>query len=336
MVRNSLIQLVVKEVSLNRSKIKALFVQLPAPRFAFNSPPTNIPLAAGFLAKALESGCPEFEVDILETRIADVYADTGLTERIIEKAPDVLALSLYVWNVERSLFIASNVRRALPNISVVIGGPEVTRDNPWVLSHPAPSAGLFGEGEARICGLLRYLSGPKSALDLPSSFCRRSGELLIDENRPTVWDLEHAGYPYLDGKLKPSSDGTIFIETLRGCPYQCRYCYYHKAFRDIRYHPMAHIERLLDFVYSDESSVSEIYLMDPTFNSSKNFRDILKMIASRRRLKDVRLHTELRARLLNRRRRKPVRGGRTQERRNWYAKRQSCGPGNVRTRDEYG
>jgi radical SAM superfamily enzyme YgiQ (UPF0313 family) len=274
---------------------KVIIVQLPPPRFSFRSSATNIPLAAGFLARTLEKTCPQIEVGILESEVADVYADAGLAQRIIEKAPDILAMSLYVWNVERSLFIASNVRRSLPNICVVIGGPEVTKDNTWVLAHPAPSAGLFGEGEARVCDLVNSVRDPKSRWDIPSSFCRTASGLKINEDYPPVNNLEFLDYPYLDGKLKASLDGTVFLETLRGCPYQCRYCYYHKAFQNIRYHPPATIEKLLDMFYAGDSPVSEIYLMDPTFNSAKNFREILRMIATRRTKKDIRLHTELRA-----------------------------------------
>ena len=279
--------------------VRVLFVQLPPPRFAFQEPPTNIPLAAGFLLAALEApGAEPIDAHILESESADVFADQGLAARIREIQPSVLALTLYVWNVQRSLFLASNVKRALPETRVLVGGPEVTPDNAWVLMHPAVDAGVFGEGESRIVGgLLRLLRSEEGAAG-PGTFQKDRGGLSIDTEMASPWDLSSCAYPYLDGKIGPSRDGTLFLETVRGCPFRCRYCYYHKAFQSIRLHPWNSVQRVLDFAYERDSGIREIYLMDPTFNARRGFRRLLKSMIRRRTSKDIPIHTELRADLL--------------------------------------
>lgn len=317
-----------------------LFVQLPPPRFSFDEPPTNIPLAAGFLLSALNATeRNQFIAEVLHPNVTDVFADQGLLAAILEKEPAAVCFTLYVWNVEKSLFLASNIKRSLPGVFIVIGGPEVTPDNRWVLEHPAVDAGVFGEGESRIGVLLEVgleagivggsslcnVGPPKPSprnsnifrmrgharkgtgscsfdtapgQQIPGIFIKYEGRLHLNSKPAPPWDLAACPYPYLDGSITPSRDGTLFLETVRGCPFRCRYCYYHKAFSDQRFHPAAAVEEVLDFAYSPDSPVAELYLMDPTFNARRGFRDILKSMASRRHRKDIQLHTELRADLL--------------------------------------
>jgi radical SAM superfamily enzyme YgiQ (UPF0313 family) len=276
-----------------------LFVQLPPPRFSFVEPVTNIPLAAGFLASALAAAqIPGLSADILESEVVDVMGDAGLLKAIVARKPSILALTLYVWNVDRSLFLAANVKRMLPETKILVGGPEVTPDNGWLIGHPAVDAGVFGEGESRIRAAVQALLADGAGAPA-GSFFRRPTEAAVDLEVPLPWDLSACRYPYLDSRLAPARDGTIFLETVRGCPFRCAYCYYHKAFARVKFHPSTAIEEVLDFAYSPDSPVREIYLMDPTFNAHKGFRSLLQSIARRRGTKDVALHTELRADLLN-------------------------------------
>jgi Radical SAM superfamily/B12 binding domain len=273
----------------------ALFLQLPPPRFSFEEPPSNIPLAAGFVVAALEASKPQsIRAEILGSEITDVLADQGLSGKVVNRRPAVVALTLYVWNVERSLFVASNIKRQLPSALILVGGPEVTPDNTWVLGHPAVDAGVFGEGESRIAPLLEALGDRRQPLGIPGVFFKDSGGVHVNETPPRTWNLESCPYPYLDGRIGPSRDGTLFLETVRGCPFRCRYCYYHKSFRDVRPHPSASIEKVLDLAYAGDSGVNEIYLMDPTFNAQPGFRDLLRYITLRRGQKELRLHAELR------------------------------------------
>jgi radical SAM superfamily enzyme YgiQ (UPF0313 family) len=273
-----------------------LFLQLPPPRFSFEEAPTNIPLAAGFVLAALDAfGSPGITAKILGPEITDVFADQGLAAKIIEMRPAVVAMTLYVWNVEKSLFLASNIKKRLPSTLIVVGGPEVAPDNKWVMEHPSVDAGVFGEGESRIGPLLAALTLQRSPLGIAGIFYKDSDGVKINEAPVPTWDLRSCPYPYLDGRIGPSRDGTLFLETVRGCPFRCRYCYYHKAFGDVRLHPSASIEKVLDLAYARDSGVKEIYLMDPTFNAQPGFRDLLRSLASRRIQKDIRLHAELRA-----------------------------------------
>lgn len=277
-----------------------LFVQLPPPRFSFRDPPTNIHLAAGFVSAALDVRLGrEISTHIIPPHVVDIYADQGLADAIVAMRPDFVAMTLYVWNVQRSLLLALRVKRALPRTKILLGGPEVTPDNEWVIKHPAADAGVFGEGESRIADVVGMMLSPLGDKDIPGVFFRETECLRINRAHAAPWDLASTNYPYLDGKIGPSRDGTLFLEAIRGCPYRCRYCYYHKALGGIRSHPSESIRKVLDFAYGSKSGVREIYLMDPTFNAGPVFRDMLISMAQRSQSRDIALHAELRADLLD-------------------------------------
>ncbi len=84
-------------------KLHALLVQLPVP----NNPSLNTPLAAGYVkAYAREQGLADsVEITLLPRLLADYAGDALLVEQIVARRPDILGISLYTWNSERSLAI---------------------------------------------------------------------------------------------------------------------------------------------------------------------------------------------------------------------------------------
>lgn len=137
--------------------LHVLLLQLPVP----NNPATNTPLALGYLkAYAHAQGLLRHAtVEILPRALADSAGDAMLVDAIVERAPDVLGMSLYTWNSERSLGIALRAKQRLPSLTVLVGGPEVQRDNTWVLEHPAVDIAAIGEGEQTFAALLRLWAG---------------------------------------------------------------------------------------------------------------------------------------------------------------------------------
>ena len=236
---------------------------------------------------------------VLEESVASVYADSGLVEAVVQRRPSLLALTLYVWNVQRSLLLAARVKARLPDTRVLVGGPEATRDNEWLLRHPAVDAGVFGEGESRIQGVVAALAQGRSLADIPGTFCVQDKARRLNLEEPLPWDLAACSYPYLDRVIGPSRTGTLFLETVRGCPFQCRYCYYHKAYKSVRPHPRRAVEDVIRWAYQPDSQVAELYLMDPSFNLSPHYRDVLRLMAQLRPARDIRGHTELRAEFLD-------------------------------------
>ena len=130
------------------SRLQVLLVQLPIPPPGMQPVHGNIPLAAGYLRlfarrRGLEDA---FAIDILPPPLANTLGDLGLVEEILDRKPWLVGFSCYVWNIERTLWIAQRIKEARPEIYIVLGGPEITPDNAWVLAHPAVDYAVIGEG----------------------------------------------------------------------------------------------------------------------------------------------------------------------------------------------
>jgi radical SAM superfamily enzyme YgiQ (UPF0313 family) len=84
------------------------------------------------------------------------------------------------------------------------------------------------------------------------------------------------------------SDGSVFLELTRGCPYRCSYCYYSRSYKKVREIPF---DRLTD-VIKKRDDISEIYILSPTFDRSADFIKNLETLKGLNH--NVRLHTEMR------------------------------------------
>ena len=138
------------------SRKKLRLVQLPVPPPAALAATGNVPLAAGCLGVAtrVHGFSERVDVEVVAPSITDGTGDTRLAELISADEPDYLGLSLYLWNVDRSLHLAREVKRRSPRTKVLIGGPEVSRDNGWLLKEPGFDIAVAGEGEEALAEIL--------------------------------------------------------------------------------------------------------------------------------------------------------------------------------------
>ncbi len=102
--------------------------------------------------------------------------------------------------------------------------------------------------------------------------------------------------PYLTGALRFDPNFQVHLETMRGCSEKCSYCYYGKNYKTIRRFPH---EQTVDVIRTaSEAGVSEIYIMDPNFQSGPDFAGRLRDIADANHAHTA-IHTELRLEGIN-------------------------------------
>src|SRR5690349_7541895 len=131
------------------SRRKILLVQLPIPPVGPQPIKGNVPLAAAYLKlyarnRGLEDS---FDINLFPPPLANTLGDMALVEAILAREPWLVGFTCYLWNIDRSLWVASEIKRRRPGVRIIIGGPEVTADNDWVLQHPAVDYAAIGEGE---------------------------------------------------------------------------------------------------------------------------------------------------------------------------------------------
>src|SRR4029077_12854570 len=138
---------------------RVVLVQLPIPPVGPEPIRGNVPLAAGYLKLfATKQGLDaHYDIEIFPTVLANTLGDLALAEAILARRPWMVGFTCYLWNIERTLWIAQQIKQRAPEVKILIGGPEVTFDNRWVLDHPAVDLAAIGEGEQTFSELLNAL-----------------------------------------------------------------------------------------------------------------------------------------------------------------------------------
>lgn len=251
-----------------------LLIQLPIPNLNFGKKTGNIPLGAACLKQAAES-VTRTRIDIVPESLSSYMSDKALLDLIDEKKPDILGFSVFNWNVERSLYLAKQVKKKQA-CRIVLGGPEVTPDNELIHSDDVDDY-IYGEGEQAFIDLL-------NGVDATNGKCRAACAEPI---------FRTSGSPYLDGLLEPFMENLMLLETQRGCPYKCGYCFYNKSRGTLSFKDE---KLLLDGVqWAVDQGIDELYLLDPSLNARPGLKPILKKIAHINREKRVAINSEIRA-----------------------------------------
>jgi radical SAM superfamily enzyme YgiQ (UPF0313 family) len=273
---------------------RILLIQLPIPQPGMEPAEGNVPLAAGYLKllarlRGLEDS---YEIDILPARLANTLSDRGLAAEILDRDPWLVGWTCYLWNVERSLEISRLVKQARPELRVLVGGPEITADNDWVLERPEVDFAAIGEGEQTFVALLAELrqsdvpKQPIAGLYVSPALTRTirgdwshepvvRGELPLF--RTPLPNLNEVSSPYLAGILDAADEKMLLLETLRGCIFKCKFCYYPKSYDDLYFVSREKIVANLE--HARRRGAREVVLLDPTLNQRRDFEAFLKLLA---------------------------------------------------------
>ena len=111
--------------------------------------------------------------------------------------------------------------------------------------------------------------------------------------RESLDDLDAISSPYVEGILDLADGQRMLLETVRGCRFRCKYCYYPKSFDVPRFLSAEQITANLN--YAVEHGAREVVLLDPTLNQRPDFDDFLRLLARANPEQRLALAGELRA-----------------------------------------
>ncbi len=293
---------------------RILLIQLPIPQPGMEPAEGNVPLAAGYLKllARLRGMEDSYEIDILPARLANRLSDRGLVAEILARDPWLVGWTCYLWNIDRSLEISRLVKEARPEVRMLIGGPEITADNAWVLERPEVDFAAIGEGEQTFVELLAELQHG----DVPqNSVAGLYVSAALDRTRRGVWrdepvpqgplplfrkplpNLNEVSSPYLHGILDAADEQMLLLETLRGCIFKCKFCYYPKSYDDLYF--VSRDKIVANLEHARQRGAREVVLLDPTLNQRRDFDDFLKLLADCNPDRQFRYFGELRAEGIN-------------------------------------
>lgn len=267
-----------------------LLIQLPIPPLGAEAASENVPLAAGCLAAALPSRRNgRAEISILPDNEAGDFGDAALLRAIVGREPAAIGFTCYLWNIERTLWLCRQIKQRLPDVTILLGGPEIQPENRWVFDAGGFDAAVVGEGEETFRQWFDVRQRRGDWPDVPGLWIGPS----FAPPRKTAPPAQLATLrsPYSAGVLTPQT--TMWLETSRGCRHRCKFCAYHQGSRAIRQFSMEEIRANLRLAI--RNSVREVFLLDPTLNQRPNFADFVGLLAEENRGGQLRFSAELRA-----------------------------------------
>jgi len=238
-----------------------------------------------------------YSIEILPADDANRLGDQALVEEIVAREPWLLGFTCYLWNIDRTLWIAREVKSRRPKTLVILGGPEITLDNSWVLESSAYDYAAIGEGEVTFADFLRHHLDAISPREAIPGIVHNKGERRFLAPREPMPDLDPISSPYLAGILNAGDQEQLLLETIRGCIFKCKFCYYPKAYDKLYY--VSREKILANLAHARANGAREVYLLDPTLNQRRDFSELLLWLKEGNPDRSLDLYAELRAEGIN-------------------------------------
>ncbi|MFI3320260.1 MAG: DUF4080 domain-containing protein [Rikenellaceae bacterium] len=218
---------------------------------------------------------------------SDLYS---LTNELYVAKPNVVAATLWLFNHEVVMRVCQRISALMPEVRIILGGPEFNGDNEAFLrQHPYVESVFRGEGERGFHEVI----GDKSR-DQIVGLCYLDGEGIYHDNGlARVADFESLPLPE-SSRFFNFESPFVQIETSRGCFNSCAFCV-SGGDKPIR---SKSVETMAERVESVRShGVKDIRILDRTFNYSvARAREMLNLF---RGYADMNFHLEIHPALLS-------------------------------------
>jgi anaerobic magnesium-protoporphyrin IX monomethyl ester cyclase len=209
----------------------------------------------------------EFDISIAEYTIKDPAMN--IVSDLYAKRPDVVGFSCYIWNIEETIVVISMLKKIRPDLTIVLGGPEVSYDTEyWMRRLPEVDFIVMGEGEETFRHLLQELEGQRKFHFVYGLAYRKGEEVIVNPARPKL-NLDDIPSPHRFPEDVPSlANRVVYFETSRGCPFSCQFCL-SSIEVGVRYFDIERTKR--DLLYLIGAGAKLIKFVDRTFNIKRDY-----------------------------------------------------------------
>ncbi|SET08202.1 B12-binding domain-containing radical SAM protein [Anaerobranca gottschalkii] len=234
---------------------------------AINTKYYHTNLAIRYLKKMAES--VNIQAKILETTINNQVEE--IIQKIYGENPTLLGFSCYIWNIEIVLKVARSIKELLPQVKILLGGPEVSfEEKEFFLEHPYVDYIIKGEGELPFKKLLQGLTTNDRLDNIPGLLTET-----FDNGMSLTLDLNEIPFPYEGEDLENIKGQIIYYEGSRGCPFNCSYCL-SSTTKGVRFLDTQRIKKEIK-ILAEYSKM--IKFVDRTFNCNSELTvDLLQFI----------------------------------------------------------
>jgi len=136
--------------------------------------------------------------------------EIDIVEKLLEHNPKIVGFGVYIWNVQQTLAVASQLKEVAPHVQIILGGPEISFETEKQDLYPYADYIITGAADKsfyQVCKDILGGSPPK--------------QKLIRSKPIKLTELE---FPYKYYNQEDIDHRVIYIEASRGCPFKCEFC----------------------------------------------------------------------------------------------------------------
>ncbi|MEW6618227.1 MAG: radical SAM protein [bacterium] len=247
-------------------------------------PHRNFPIGLAYIASAIERAGYKFDILDIE---AHRYTASGLEDILKKKEFDVVAFGTLVTGYKIAKFL-SRLIRDINKDAVIIAGNSVASSIPEVLlSKTEVDIAVMGEGDITIVELLDAIERNRPLEEVKGIYFKRNGKIISTPKRQVIPEINRIPIPNWDifdmqvyvneaihdiaepYPIPKESIRAFVMNTARGCPFHCTFCYH--VFRKDKYR-----------YRTPESILSEIVLLQKKYGINYiNFYDELTFFSKK-------------------------------------------------------
>ncbi|AXG70227.1 B12 binding domain protein [Kordia sp. SMS9] len=249
----------------------------------------SMPLACGYIkAYAYQYQEIEDEFDIQIFNYGGGQETLNMIHDIVYGyKPDILAFSVYGWNYFVFGRVAETFKMVHPKGLVIMGGVHVAKQGDKVFTeYPHVDIIVNGEGEKTFTDLLKaYKEDGNCKKESINSISYRDelDKIITTKANDRMKDLNEIPSPFLTGAIPMLDEKGNFLydavtmESNRGCPYNCSFCYWGGATGAKLYR--FDMDRIKDeLTFFAKLKVENIALADANFGMIKEDEEIMDHI----------------------------------------------------------
>jgi anaerobic magnesium-protoporphyrin IX monomethyl ester cyclase len=287
--------------------MKVLLINPPQTFYPGSEQPAgNLPIGLMYIAAMLQKS--DYKVEILDAFMAATFqknSDTisvgmpfeQIKQEINSRKPDIVGISgPFTCQIENSIKVSNLAKEVNPDIWTAIGGPHVTLvPREFLEESKNVDIAVAGEGEYAMLDIAQAFEGKKQLSEVKGIAYRQNGEVVVNQQRPLVENLDELPYPaydlvdmelYLNPKnigYRSFQDRAISMITSRGCPFNCCFCAVHLHMgQKFRAHSAEYVLNHIQYVV-DKFKVKNIFFEDDNLTLDiKRFEAICDGIIERK------------------------------------------------------
>ena len=241
------------------------------------------PVGLGYITTAMKTA--GFEFDLIDID-AHRYSDEEVEGLIRRKRYDVVCLGCIVTGYKMVKELVSVIRQYHPNCKIIVGNSVATSIVKTLLTRTEVDIAVMGEGDETIVDLLKTISEGYKIEDVLGICFKENNEIVKTQSRPLIKDIsslpiidfdvydvdiyiDNAKYEVSDPLPIPREEvRALPVNTARGCPFQCSFCYHVFLDQKYRYRSVESIANEIKLLI-DKYSLNYIHFWDETTFFSK-------------------------------------------------------------------